>query len=66
MRTSKQNSLKLKAILLSHDGGRSWIVSRQYYLTDLDTNLILDESMQGIFLTQKLENTNDNQQLPRS
>ena len=66
MRILKHPSLKLKAILLSHDGGRSWMVGRQYYLTDLESNQLLDESMQGIFLTQKLENTNDNQQLPRN
>jgi hypothetical protein len=66
MRILKQNSLKLKAILLSHNGGRSWIVGRQYYLTDLETNLLLDESVQGLFLKQNQENTNDNEQrLPR-
>jgi hypothetical protein len=59
MRVLKTKALKLKAVLLSHDGGQSWIIGRQYYLTDLDTNLLLDESMQGIFLTQKQENTND-------
>ena len=60
MRVLNTKTLKLKAVLLSHDGGRSWIVGRQYYLTDLATNLLLDESMQGLFLTQKQENTNDN------
>lgn len=59
MRLLSTRSLKLKAVLLSHDGGQSWTVGRQYYLTDLDTNLFLDESMQGIFLTQKQENTNE-------
>ncbi len=60
MRVSNRQSIKLKAVLLSSDGGRSWIIGRQYYLTDLATNLLLDESMQGIYLTQKQENTNDN------
>ena len=60
MHVLNKKALKLKAMLLSHDGGRSWIVGRQYYLTDLATNLLLDESMQGLFLTQKQENTNDN------
>jgi hypothetical protein len=60
MHVLNKKALKLKAVLLSHDGGRSWIVGRQYYLTDLATNLLLDESMQGLFLTQKQENTNDN------
>jgi|GEM_PF-1258243 len=59
MRILRTRALKLKAVLLSHDGGQSWIVGRQYYLTDLDTNLLLDESMQGIFLKQNQENTND-------
>jgi hypothetical protein len=67
MHVLNKKGLKLKAMLLSHDGGRSWIVGRQYYLTDLETNLLLNESMQGLFLTQKQENTNDNEhQLPRS
>jgi hypothetical protein len=60
MHVLNKKALKLKAVLLSHDGGRSWIVGRQYYLTDLATNLLLDESMQGLFLTQNQENTNDN------
>jgi len=73
MRILKTKTLKLKAILLSTDGGRSWIISRQYYLTDLSqrlesgSTLLLDESMQGVLLIQEMENTNDNQQqLPRS
>ena len=66
MHVLNKKALKLKAVLLSHDGGRSWIVSRQYYLTDLETNLLLDESVQGLFLKQNQENTNDNEQrLPR-
>ena len=66
MRILKQPSLKLKAVLLSHDGGQTWTVGRQYYLTDLSTNRLLDESMQGIYLTQNQENTNEHQYLPRS
>ena len=67
MRILRTKALKLKAVLLSHDGGQSWIVGRQYYLTDLDTNQLLNESMQGIYLKQNQENTNDNdQQLHRS
>ncbi len=58
MRILKRPCLKLKAVLLSRDGGRSWAVVRQYYLTDLETNRLLDESMQGIGLTQTQENTN--------
>lgn len=59
MRLLETKSLKLKAVLLSHNGGRTWVVGRQYYLTDLDTSLLLDESMQGIFLIQTQENTNE-------
>ena len=58
MRILSTRVLKLKAVLLSHDGGQSWVVGRQYYLTDLETNLLLDESLQGLFLTQNQENTN--------
>ena len=53
MRISKHSILKLKAVLQSVDGGRTWIVTRQHYLTDLDNDQMLDESMQGILLTQK-------------
>jgi hypothetical protein len=59
MRILSTRSLELKAVLLSHDGGQSWTVGRQYYLSDLDTSLFLDESMQGIYLTQNQENTNE-------
>lgn len=55
MRTLKQPSLKLKAVLLSNDGGRSWVVSRQYYLTNLETNGLMNESLQGISLNQTQE-----------
>ena len=72
MRIFKTKTLKLKAILLSTDGGRSWIVGRQYYLTDLSqrqedgSTPLLNDSMQGILLSQEPENTNHEQQTDRS
>jgi len=39
--------LKLKAILLSDDGGKTWMLVRQYYLTDVTTNRFLDDLLQG-------------------
>lgn len=65
MRILKEKTLKLKAALISTDGGRTWVVSRQYYLTDLSrqlTNgntLLLNDNLQGLFLMQ-MENANDN------
>ena len=44
------DSAKLKAVLLTQDGGRTWLVVRQYYLTDLATTEFLDESVQGFKL----------------
>jgi len=65
MRILKAKTLKLKAALISTDGGRSWLVSRQYYLTDLSrqlengNTLLLNDNLQGLLLTQT-ENANDN------
>ena len=66
MRTLAKKALKLKAVLLSTDGGQTWVVTRQYYLTDLETNLLLNDSVQGICLTQNQENTKHEQQAARS
>ena len=50
MQMLTQNPIKLKAVLLSDDGGKTWIISRQYYLTDLRTNRFLETLLQGIRL----------------
>jgi hypothetical protein len=42
-----EHPLKLKAILLSDDGGKTWLLVRQYYLTDVTTNRFLDDLLQG-------------------
>ena len=39
--------LKLKAVLISDDGGKTWLCVRQYYLTDVTTNRFLDDLIQG-------------------
>jgi hypothetical protein len=42
--------LKLKAVLLSNDGGKRWTILRQHYLTRLDNAAFLDDSVQGMTL----------------
>ncbi len=39
--------LKLKALMLSDDGGLSWTLVRQYYLTSVKTNQFLQNLLQG-------------------
>jgi hypothetical protein len=34
-------ALRLKAVLLSEDGGDTWLVIRQFYCADLQTNQIV-------------------------
>jgi len=58
MRTASKPCLKLKANLMSNDGGKSFTVTRQYYLTDLNSGRLLDESFEGLLLTQTQENAN--------
>lgn len=50
------NFLKLKAVLLSEDAGKNWIIVRQHYLTDAE-NHFRSESVQGM----KLKATNGDQ-----
>jgi len=42
-----RHPLKLKAILVSEDGGKTWLLVRQYYVTDVTTNRFLDDLFQG-------------------
>ena len=39
--------LKLKAVFISDDGGKTRLCVRQHYLTDVTTNRFLDDLMQG-------------------
>jgi hypothetical protein len=39
--------LKLKAIFISEDQGKTWLLVRQHYLTDVFTNGFLDDIIQG-------------------
>ena len=34
--------LRLKASLISNDGGKTWVVSRQYYVCDIASDSLLD------------------------
>ena len=51
-------SLKLKALLLSQDGGETWLLLRQYYLTDLNSGQFLDILMQGTKFQKMTEEHN--------
>ena len=39
--------LKLKAVFISDDGGKTWLCVGQHYLTDVTTNRFLDDLIQG-------------------
>jgi hypothetical protein len=41
-------SAKFKALLITEDGGETWLCVRQYYLTDLVSGNFMDLSMQGL------------------
>lgn len=63
-----QHALKLKAIMISDDGGRTWLLVRQYYLTDVTTNRFLDDLLQGkrFGILNGDSNGNNDQNKPRS
>jgi len=65
MQEQCRSPLKLKAIMLSNDGGRTWSVIRQYYLVDLRTGQFLDEELLGTRLaTMKGDEDHDKQHQP--
>lgn len=41
-----RNFLRFKSLMVSDDGGESWLVVRQHYLTD-ENNRFLDTLLQG-------------------
>jgi hypothetical protein len=45
--SSGRHPLKLKALLVSEDAGRTWLLVRQFYITDMVTNRYLDDLLQG-------------------
>lgn len=45
-----KTTLMLRAHLLSIDGGRTWVVSRQYFLRDMKTNQFLNNELEGLRL----------------
>ena len=47
MEEKRGHPLKRKSIMLSEDGGKTWMLVRQYYLTDVTTNRFLDDLLQG-------------------
>jgi len=40
-------TLKLKAVFLSQDHGKTWICIHQYYLTDPESRAFLDTTLEG-------------------
>ena len=47
------NTLKLKSIMISNDGGKTWVISRQYYLADMVTQGFLDTRLEGAVFERK-------------
>jgi hypothetical protein len=43
----KTTHMKLKLLLISDDGGATWLAVRQYYAADLRTCAFLDINFQG-------------------
>lgn len=52
------NFLRLKSLMVSDDGGETWLVVRQHYLTD-ENNRFLDTMLQGKRFKLIKENSND-------
>jgi hypothetical protein len=52
--------LRLKALLVSEDSGETWLVTRQFYMTDAQ-NRFLDEQIQGTRL-KSIKGEQDNGQ----
>jgi hypothetical protein len=63
----KIQNLKLKAVFLSQDGGKTWICARQHYLSDLRSDRFLNATYQGATFTtleDAMEKSNDGQGNP--
>ncbi len=52
MKLPTTGAYRLKAILLTHDGGKTWIVARQYYVVDLKADKFIDIQTQGEILVE--------------
>jgi len=50
MTNQTRRPLRLKAMLTSMDGGKTWVVSRQFFLVDIPTNQFLNEELLGMHL----------------
>ena len=51
--------LKAKVILLSNDGGKTWVVSRSYYVVDVETDEFVRLTIQGDRLITEPTKDND-------
>ena len=51
--------LKAKVVLLSNDGGKSWVVSRSYYVVDVQTDEFIRLTIQGDRLIAEPTKDND-------
>jgi hypothetical protein len=52
-------TLKLKAEWLSTDGGKTWICTHQYFLTDPQRRAFQDITLEGRTFRMNEENNND-------
>lgn len=55
-------TMKLKGLLMTNDGGKTWMVIHQWYLADTVTNGFLDQSLVGAIMTMKKEKENESAQ----
>ena len=53
------NKLKAKVVLLSNDGGKTWVVSRSYYVVDVETDQFVRLTIQGDRLIAEPTKDND-------
>ncbi len=53
------DTLKLKAILLSTDGGKTWILVHQYYLSDPQKRALQNNTLEGRIFRMNEEKNED-------
>ena len=58
-------TLKLKAVLLSTDGGTTWLLVHQYYLTDPQSRALLDNTLEGRMFTMNEEKNESRSAQPK-
>jgi hypothetical protein len=51
------DTLKLKAVLISNNGGKTWLVVHQYYLCTPQDRVLLDRTLEGRIFEMAEEKT---------